>query len=286
MDVASPLTIPLWPNGAPGTEHWTHEEQITAALPPFDIPVVRNVVQPSLTAFLPDPARATGTAVIVCPGGAFHFLAIDHEGYDVARWLNERGVAAFVLRYRVIPTKHDDQEFMQQVHDTLADRENNGDVMREAGLWGIADGRQAVRLVRQRSTEWGIAPDRIGIMGFSAGGVVAAGVAALYDAASRPDFAAPIYPAPWQIGTLPDDAPPLFIAVASDDAFAASACIPLYTTWTTAGHSAELHVYAKGAHGFGMFTQGLPTDHWIDRFGDWLQQQGFFDTNQGEQPHE
>src|SRR4051812_33335846 len=101
MDEATPSVIQLWPEGAPGSEDWTQEEQETSGFPPLDIRVVRNVVQPSLTAFLPDPALAVGTAAIVCPGGAFHFLAIDHEGFDVARWLAARGVAAFVLRYRL-----------------------------------------------------------------------------------------------------------------------------------------------------------------------------------------
>ena len=142
----------------------------------------------------------------------------------------------------------------------------------------IADGLQSVKLVRQRATEWRIAPDRIGIMGFSAGGSVTTGVALEYDADSRPDFAAPIYSAPREDISVPADAPPLFIAVAHDDAFAASASVPLYSAWSAAGRSAELHIYSKGGHGFGMHTQGLPADHWIDHFGDWLQVQGVLDA--------
>ena len=139
---------------------------------------------------------------------------------------------------------------------------------------GVADGLQAMKLVRRRAAEWGVAPDRIGIMGFSAGGSVTTGVALEYDADSRPDFAAPIYSAPIEDISVPADAPPLFIAVAHDDPFAASASVPLYSAWSAAGRSAELHIYSKGGHGFGMYKQGLPADHWIDHFGDWLQVQG------------
>jgi len=105
---------------------------------------------------------------------------------------------------------------------------------------------------------------------------VAAGASLHYDSDSRPDFAAPIYGAPMEIGAVPADAPPLFIAVAHDDPFAASVCVPLYSAWQAAGRSAELHIYSKGGHGFGMRKQGLPADQWIDRFGDWLQVQGLF----------
>jgi acetyl esterase/lipase len=270
---AEPQVITLWPDGAPGSEDWPQQELESDAPPPFDIKVVRNVTRPTLTAFLPDPAAATGTAVIVCPGGAFHFLAIEHEGIDVARWLNARGVAAFVLRYRLMQTAVDNEAFVRQLQENLS----NKDRMREIRTLVIADGRQAVKVVRQRASEWGIAPDRIGILGFSAGGVVAAGVATQYDSDSRPAFAAPIYHAPLDISAVPDDAPPLFIAVAHDDAFAASASVPLYSAWQAAGHSAELHIYSKGGHGFGMRKQGLPADQWIDRFGDWLQVQGLLE---------
>jgi acetyl esterase/lipase len=275
MDAAEQSeVIPLWPEGAPASEGWIQQEQETLAPPPISIKVVRNVTQPTLTAFLPDRTMANGTAVIVCPGGAFHFLAIEHEGTDVARWLTARGVAAFVLRYRLLQTPAGDEDFVRQLEQNLADRPRFMERVRHLGPLIVADGQQAVRLVRQRSTEWGVAPNRIGIMGFSAGGVVTTGVAVLHGADSRPNFAAPIYSAPWEGFAVPADAPPLFIAVADDDPFATSASVPLYSAWKAAGHSAELHIYSKGGHGFGMRQQGLPTDHWIDRFGDWLQVQG------------
>jgi acetyl esterase/lipase len=275
--VAQPQVIPLWPNGAPGSEDWSQQEVETFAPPPISIKVVRNVTQPTLTAFLPNPAAATGAAVVVCPGGAFHFLAIEHEGTDVARWLNVRGVAAFVLRYRLFKTASGDEDFVRQMQETMADRARFMEQMQQLRPLIIADGRQAVKMVRRRASEWGLAPDRVGIMGFSAGGVVTTGVATQYDADSRPAFAAPIYAAPWEIGAVPADAPPLFIAVANDDPFAASASVPLYSAWQAAGHSAELHIYSKGGHGFGMREQGLPADGWIDRFGDWLQVRGLLE---------
>jgi acetyl esterase/lipase len=275
MDTSNrPQIIPLWPDGVPGSESWTQQEQETLAPPPIGIRVVRNVTQPTLTAYLPERATPGRAAVIVCPGGAFHFLAIEHEGTEVARWLNARGVAAFVLRYRLIETAADDSLLSQQMHQNLTDRDRFRQLMRVLRPLIIADGLQSIRLVRRRSTEWGIAPDRIGIMGFSAGGNLTTGVALNYDADSRPDFAAPIYSSPYEDISVPADAPPLFIAVAHDDAFAASASVPLYSAWNAAGRSAELHIYSKGGHGFGMHRQGLPSDHWIERFGEWLQVQG------------
>jgi acetyl esterase/lipase len=270
-----PAPFAIWPDGAPGSEDWTHEEQETHDVPPFGITVVRNVSRPTLTPFLPDPAVATGAAAIICPGGAYHILAIHHEGYDVARWLSARGVAAFVLRYRLIPTPASDDAFDQAIKENMRDRERWRELMQRYVPLGVADGREAVRVVRSRAAEWGVDPARVGIMGFSAGGTVTVGAATEYDVASRPAFAAPIYGAPRGEIAVPADAPPLFIAVASDDGFAASSCLPLYSAWRDAGRSAELHVYAQGGHGFGMFQNGLPTDHWIDRFGEWLGGQGF-----------
>jgi acetyl esterase/lipase len=237
--------------------------------------VVRNVTQPSLTAFLPPPARATGTAVIVCPGGAYHFLSIENEGTQVAAWLTARGVAAFVLRYRLVPTAVDDEGFVRQVQENLSRPERMRALAQQIAPLAIMDGQQAVRVVRERASAWGLAPERIGIMGFSAGGVVTTGAALRYDAASRPSFAAPIYAAPWEDRVVPSDAPPVFIAAATDDPFATQVSVPLYTAWVTAGRPAELHLYARGGHGFGTRRQGVPADQWIASFGAWLQDQGF-----------
>ena len=134
----------------------------------------------------------------------------------------------------------------------------------------------AVAYVRQHASDWGISPDRVGIIGFSAGGFIAAQVAVEYAPEGRPAFAAVIYGGLMKDAQAPTDAPPLFIAAATDDGLElAPQSIALYQKWTNAHKSAELHMYAKGGHGFGMRQQNIPTDHWIDRFADWLQLEGF-----------
>jgi acetyl esterase/lipase len=271
--VDQPEVIPLWPNGAPGSEDWNQQEQETVLPPPDSIKMVRNVTEPTLTAFLPNPSVATGTAIIVCPGGAFHMLAMEHEGIDVARWLSARGVAAFVLKYRLVPTAVRDEDFVKQMQ-SLPPPNKLKELTRQIEPLAIADGQQAIKVVREHAAQWGIAADRIGIMGFSAGGRVTVGVALEHDAQSRPSFAAPIYGALWEEITVPADAPPLFIALANDDELAVDPSIALYGAWRAAGHPVELHIYAQGGHGFGMRKQGLPRDSWIDRFGDWLEAQG------------
>jgi acetyl esterase/lipase len=276
MDSADkPEIIPLWPAGAPGSEGWNQQEQETLVPLPIAFRTIRNVTQPTLTAFLPHSSVATGTAVIICPGGAFHSLAIDHEGIEVARWLNVQGVAAFVLKYRLLPTEVRDEDFERQFQRNESDGNTLREITKQIGPLAIADGQQAIKVVRQRASEWSILTDRIGIMGFSAGGRVTIGVALEHDAQSRPNFAAPIYGALWEEITVPADAPPLFIALASDDELAVDPSVALYRAWRAADHPVELHIYAQGGHGFGMRKQGLPIDHWLDRFGEWLQVQGF-----------
>jgi len=275
-NAAQPEVIPVWPDGIPGAEFGSQRELETIiprfSVPPFyNLKVVRNVVQPTLTAFLPDPSLANGTAVIVCPGGGFYFLNIDNEGTDVAKWLNTRGVAAFVLKYRLLQTPGSDEDFLQQLQYIARTMEQ---IKLHAPL-GVMDGKQAMRVVREHASKWGINKERIGILGFSAGGVVTIGAATQYEADSRPNFAAPIYGPVWQDLDVPADAPPLFIALASDDRAFPDGNMPLYSAWKNAGHSVEMHIYSKGGHGFGMAKQDLPSDHWIEQFGEWLQVQGF-----------
>ena len=262
-----PIVIPLWPDGAPGSEDRAQQEE-ELILPP-SLKVVRNVIHPSLTAYFPDPAIANGTAVIVAPGGAFHFLSIDMEGTDVARWLNQRGIAAFVLRYRLIRTDPGSgAEVRAQVNANMQDREKMGALTAALRPLILADGQQAVRTVRKRAAEWRLAHDRIGLIGFSAGGMLTAAVALEHDAASRPDFAAVIYGAGRDEVTVPPTAPPLFLLCAADDDMAVRRSLQLFPAWKAAGKSVELHIYAAGGHGFGMQKRGLPTDTWIERFGD------------------
>ncbi len=153
---AGAQTVNLWPGPAPGSEKWTQKERKVENTPLGT--VVFNVVTPTLTAYLPEPAKATGTGVIVAPGGAFVALAVDLEGDELARWLQARGIAAFLLKYRIMEKRGEGIPEMD---------------MDKVSRYGIADGIQAIKVVRQHAGEWGVAPDRVGIVGFSAGGMVA-----------------------------------------------------------------------------------------------------------------
>src|SRR4030042_267768 len=279
--------IPLWPGIAPGSETWTQEEVIY--LNDQGQQMVRNVVIPTLTVYKPDPAKANGTAMIVAPGGGFLFLSWQTEGTEVAEWLASKGVTVFLLKYRLTNSGSTQEEFQKAVIalfsaiSAASYPENSGkpegdisrsNSMSEITLLGQEDGRQAIRVVRKRAAEFGIDQAKIGIMGFSAGGMVTLGTLLQHDTESRPDFAAAIY-TPWADYPVPADAPPLFILVAGDDRLAAPGSIQMYSAWKTAGKSAELHVYSKGGHGFGMQKKGLPVDSWIERLGDWMKSQGY-----------
>ncbi len=280
-----PRIIPVWPRDAPGSEKWTQKEvEHESAL--LGTKIVRNVVRPTLTVFLPERTKANGAATIICPGGGFYFLA-KGEGIEVAEKLRARGVAAFVLKHRLIDSGATEAEFNMSLLQAgllkgIADRLIGGErpvlpeYVRKFSALAVADGRQAIKVVREHAGEWGIKPDRIGIMGCSSGGVVTTGVATQYDAASRPNFAASIYGPVLGPVKVPMGAPPLFICCASDDPLVPSRdSIRLYSAWKAAGRSAELHIYAKGGHGL----QGHPSDSWIDRFTEWLGQQGFLKSD-------
>jgi predicted peptidase len=236
--------------------------------------VVYNVVLPTLTVFQPEAGKAIGTAVIIAPGGAFHALSINSEGIDVAKWLTEKGITCFVLKYRLVIVKSNDPT--AEVAAKMGKKEFDDDVNKIIPL-SIADGRNAIAWVRKNAADYNIQPNRIGIMGFSAGGTVAASSLFGYTKENRPDFVAPVYPyfPSTMIGDVADDAPPLFIVTASDDGLGlAPHSIDLYNKWLNTKHDAELHMYARGNHGFGMRKQNLPTDKWIERFHDWLGVQG------------
>jgi acetyl esterase/lipase len=281
-----PRVIPVWPKDALGSEKWTQKE-VEHRSAWLRMKIVRNVVRPTLTAFLPERSKANGTAVIVCPGGGFRFLCFEGEGTEVAERLRARGFAAFVLKHRLMDTGATEAEFhksllqaalLKAIEDGLkaGERPVLPEDVRKFSALAVADGRQAIKVVREHAGEWGIKPDRIGIMGFSSGGVVTTGVATEYDAASRPNYGASIYGPVLGSVKVPKDAPPLFICCAGDDALVPPRdSIRLYSAWKAAGKSVELHIYANGGHGFGISKQGLPSDTWIDRFGDWLGQQGF-----------
>jgi len=272
--VAAQDVIPLNTGTAPGSapENYPEKRYFSKI---WNTEVVTNVTEPSLIVFKPSPELRNGTAVVICPGGGFMALSINSEGIDVAKYLAARGVTAFVLKYRLAHTGEDaTQEFTSLIADRQKFEETVGNVIPLA----VADGLAAVTYVRQHASEWGVSSDRVGIIGFSAGGGVTAGVAFHYAPEGRPAFVAPIYAGgtTFKEAAVPADAPPMFVVAATDDQLGlVPVSVALYEKWTVAHKSAELHLYAKGGHGFGMRTQNLPADHWIDRFADWLQFQGW-----------
>jgi acetyl esterase/lipase len=266
--------IPLYPGTPPGStkENYPEKEYFSKL---WNTEVVANVTKPSLTVFKPSPELRNGTAVVICPGGGFMALSINSEGIDVAKYLAAKGVTAFVLKYRLA---HTGEDATQEFTALFADKQKFREILDKVVPLSIADGLAAVTYVRQHASEWGVSPDRVGTIGFSAGGTVSAGVALGYAPEGRPAFAALIYAAGGRFkdSPVPADAPPVFVAAATDDNLGlAPDSIALYEKWTSAHKPAELHMYAKGGHGFGMRKQNLPTDHWIDRFTDWLELQGW-----------
>lgn len=237
--------------------------------------VVTNVSIPTVTVFEPSADKKNGTAVIIAPGGGLYGLSINSEGIDVANWLVAKGVTAFVLKYRLVPTGDDgtveiDEEFAADPDKAMAK-------VQQVLPYSIQDGLDAVSYVRVNAKKYGIEPDKIGFMGFSAGGAVTMGVAYNCEANNRPDFLVPVYP--WTeampVQTPRTDAPPMLIICATDDGLGlATGSIDLYKSWYDQQLSVALHMYSKGDHGFGMKTQGLPSDRWIERFYDWAVAEG------------
>jgi len=272
-------TIPLWEGKAPGSEGWDYQEKTSSF--PGGGSIVQNVVNPTITAYLPDPSIANGAAIIVCPGGAFRMLSLDGEGNNVAMWLNKQGFAAFVLKYRLLKTG--DSERMAPMDlskiklslkyanaNPAPDNHELNNVIRLA----TSDGQQAIRLVRRNAKKWRIDPSKIGIMGFSAGGGVAVGTALLDDPEGYPDFVVSLYGPSMVDVHVPKNAPPLFIAVAANHKPVSMGCVALYSLWNEAGKSAELHVFSKGTGPFGIKLQGLPSDAWPDLFLKWIRGEG------------
>lgn len=267
---AEPPSIPLYPNGpgSAGSERWA---RIMGDL------VVRNVTRPTLTPFLPDPAKATGAAVIVAPGGGFMMLAMDIEGWPAARWLADHGVAAFVLKYRLTPTPPEEADFMKsagaRLGAALTSPDHRPPPAPPTNPDAVADGLAAVRLVRAHAAEWGIDPHRVGMIGFSAGAMTTLQVALTTDVASRPDFAASIY-GPMAAVSPPADAPPLFVALAADDPLFGGSGFGVVESWQAARRPVELHYYEKGSHGFGMKTLHDTSDLWTQEYLAWLAARG------------
>jgi len=254
--------IRLWQNGAPGSEGETASE-VFESTAGSKLPKRFTVVHyPSIYVFLAPPEKANGMAMVVAPGGGHSQIVIDKEGWDIADWLNRNGIAAFVLKYRLAraPGSH-----------YTVDRE------------ALADSARAVRTVRSRAAEWGIDSARIGFMGFSAGGELAALIETRFDAgnanasdaieraSSRPDFAAAIYPG-FKPGSIivPKDAPPTFLMCTDEDRAHVVTTVNLYLDLEKQGIPTEMHIYASGAHGVGMRPSHLPVATWPDRLRDWM----------------
>jgi acetyl esterase/lipase len=256
--------IPLYSGVAPGSENWKYAEK-AAGTP--DKPQAQNIVRPVLLYYPAEKASAVGTAVIVAPGGGFRTLMMSYEGVDVAKRLNQMGVDAFVLKYR---TTYVDAPSAAGGRGPATTGPQAGQNVREmAG----ADGQQAVRVLRRHAAEFGVRPNRIGMIGYSAGGAVL--LSAVYGPSDgRPDFAIPIYAAGANSNPPPDGGPPLFIAVAADDqAVGFQGSIDLFGAWRKAGVPVELHVFQTGQHGFGK--KGGGADHYLDRVEEWLKLNGW-----------
>lgn len=265
-------TIPLYQGKAPGTESWTQKEaQQFSDL--FKTEVVYNVAQPSMLVFEADKAKANGTVIVITPGGGFQSLSINREGVDLAKKLAAKGITAIVLKYRLLETKSNDpaREMMDNLKSRTSFDERTAPIKMMAG----EDIRTAIAYLRSHAKEMNIKPDRLGVIGFSAGStVILESVLHSKDASTIPNFAASIYGGPSEDllkAEIPKSPLPLFICAASDDQLKlAPKSVLLYNKWTEAGQPAELHIYEKGGHGFGMGKQNLPVDHWSDVYMEWL----------------
>jgi acetyl esterase/lipase len=281
--------IRLWPDGPPtkldgvGPEAEYRAPVGVAS----DAVMLRNVSEPTLTVFAPD--KPNGVGVIVCPGGGWRILAWEHEGLDVAKWLAAHGYTAFLLKYRVRGTPVAQADYdaeMAKLYATIDLTRTAktaframGDIVpyetfRDARDAAADDGRRAIAIVRERAKQWDVDPAKIGMLGFSAGAFLVADVAV--DPRAAPlAFVAPIYGGETLGRPVPADAPPMFTCIAQDDFLLYRVVEGLYSDWTDAGRSAELHIYRRGAHGFGMVKQGFPSDRWIEQFHEWLIDLGF-----------
>ena len=275
--------FPLYEGAAPGSESWDWPE-FRLDNPADGETYVANVTAPTLKAFLPDASMATGAAMIVCPGGGHQILSYSAEGTRVARWLAEHGVAAFVLKYRLIHFAQSADEAFYYVlgkpEPQIPEGEQQAYAAHRAEAIALSndDGRAAIALVRSRAAEWGIDPERIGIMGFSAGAGLTADVCFHHDKAGRPALVAPIYGGSMQEEAVPADAAPLFLTAPEFDIRPRMTALDLYDAWRGAGLPAELHYFAACEHGFGYKENGDPVNDWIALLHHFMQKTGFLES--------
>lgn len=240
---------------------------------------VRNVTRPTLTPVLPDPATATGAGVIVAPGGGYMILSMESEGWDVARALADRGIAAFVLKYRLLQTPADPKQVPAFIMKAL------GNGKSDPAKWptlvnppATQDALAALKMVRDNAVRWRVDPARVGIIGFSAGAMTAIDAVLTSGPGQGPAFLGYVY-GPQAAVDVPANAPPMFNAIALDDPLFPSMGFPIVQAWLAAKRPVEVHGYQKGSHGFGLGKPGTTTTLLMDEFTAWLSMQGFLDKS-------
>lgn len=280
---SAPAAYRLYNGPAPGSEDWDWEEYsyTDAAGDSY----FANIKDPEIIAYLPLADKATGAAMIVCPGGGFTVNYYTKEGTNVAEWLADHGVAAFVLKYRLVHFARNSEEAFYSITGTPAPKYTPEEAAalearRPVGIqMGYDDGRAAIAYVRSHAADFGVDPNRIGIMGFSAGGLVSIDVALNHTPESRPNLVAPIYGEVEELPeSLPKDAAPLFLAAPEYDIFNGLTAIDMVRKWRDAGLPAEAHYFAYEGHGFGYSpdpARHRPSYVWIDLFYIFMQKSGF-----------
>lgn len=277
---AQPDAIPLYPAGSlregPAPERWG---VLAGTFPDgtrTEARIVRNVAVPTVTPVLPEPAKATGAAVIVAPGGAYLSLSIDREGFDVARWLAAHGIAAFVLKYRVNATPADNDAFMGVVGRTMARATATGSVPDIHEPRAVEDALQALTLIRKEAVHWHVDPARVGMIGFSAGARTTMQAVLNDRDRAGPAFIGYIYGA-MTAEPVPANAPPMFAALALDDGLYGQQGFGIVDAWHKAKVPVELHAYERGDHGFGMGKPGTTSMLVMEEFRLWLASRGLLE---------
>ncbi|WP_267389542.1 alpha/beta hydrolase [Sphingomonas sp. GC_Shp_3] len=271
-DRMMPIAVPVQPDaivlgtgalpGATAKESW-HSQ--------YNSVFARNVTVATLTPFLPDPANASGVAVIVAPGGGFTTLSMQNEGWDVARALAARGVAAFVLKYRLNQTPGDMAAYQKSLQNLGAGGapRPTAEAMMAKLAPQLADARAAFALIRKRAVEWHVDPAKIGMVGFSAGAMLTMATTLNGQPDAKPAFVGDIY-GPVSAMTVPADAPPIFVALAADDPLFGGGSFGLIDSWRAAKRPIEFHLFEQGGHGFGMYPKKTTSTGWFDEFARWM----------------
>jgi acetyl esterase/lipase len=263
--------ISLYNGKAPGSENWDWKE-VQREKSIWGPAIAFNITNPTLTVYRPPAGKDNGVGMIIAPGGGFFFVSVEEEGKDVAKWLNDLGITVFMLKYRVVHSKDNDPNsgFMSLLSKDSA---NTWKQVHEVGKLAGQDGLKAMEHVRSNASKYNLNKNKIGFMGFSAGGAVTLSVLYQAEEKNRPNFAASIYGAEiWPLNApVPQQKTPIFLAAASNDPFnVVPISLSTYQKWLKAKQSAELHIYESGGHGFGVKKQNLPSDAWTKSFEDWL----------------